>query len=302
MRITRDRANKSFSIDQSAFIERLLTKYNINKPSNVPCLPSINDLPPQQTQIHDKPLFQSKLGALLNLSRFTCPSIAFAVNYMSRRASYPSIQDHAHLDKILQYLYKIKDARMIIKGPSPDQWKIKAISDADYAEDRETSQLISGHAIFIGNSLVAWGSKRQNCVSESTTESEYIALSRCAKKATVVLNHLDFLEAPAPVRLLCDNQSTIAAVKRDDVPPKLKHIRVKYHRVKELIKTEGYKLEYIPSKMNTADIFTKPLNRSVHEHLREKLNIVRPDRRETDSSGSVGIWRMPYSTSPSKLG
>lgn len=64
-------------------------------------------------------------------------------------------------------------------------------------------------------------------------------VSRCSKRASVLENFLNYVNRPAKVNLLCDNMSTIAAIKRDDVPPKLKHIRVQYHSVKEQIKL-GY--------------------------------------------------------------
>lgn len=278
MNVIRDRQHKTFHLDQTAYIDRLLHKFQITKTSNTPCSPSILDFPEKGHKPHEQHTFQSKLGALLHLSRFTCPSITFAVNYMSRRASCPSIQDHAHLDRIFHYLNRNKKLRFSIIGPSHDQWEIKGISDADYAEDRETSQSTSGFAVFIGGSMVSWGSKRQNCVSESTTESEYVALSRCAKKTMVIKNLLDFIEHPAQVTLLCDNMSTIAVLKREDVPPKLKHIRVKYHAIIALMK-QGHKLEYIPTKMNTTYIYTKPLNRSLHDSLRTKLNQSFPDSR-----------------------
>lgn len=281
-RITRNRAEKSFTLDKSAYISKILKKFNIKQNSNFPCRRSIYDFPEEaQCCPYDDPTdFRSKIGSLVYLSRFTCPSITFAVNFLSHRASFPSVHDSEELDRILQYLRQNKDSRLIIKGTSLNPWEIRAFSDADFAEDCQTSQSVSGHAIFIGDSLVAWGSKRQDCVALSTTESDYIAMNRCAKKAAVVSHLLEFLEKPASVRLFCDNQATIAAIKRVGRPYSLKHINLEHHRIKELIRS-GYSLDFIPSKSNVASIMIRPLKQSLHESLRAQMNIGNPNQMDS---------------------
>ena len=112
-------------------------------------------------------------------------------------------------------------------------------------------------------------------MSESTTESEYIAMSKCCKKVAVIKNLLDFLEISVKVTLLCDNMSTIASIKRSDVPPKLKHIRVKYHSVKSYVKS-GFDLKYIPTNLNTIDAYTKFFCRPKFTPFRINLNFRYP--------------------------
>ena len=54
---------------------------------------------------------------------------------------------------------------------------------------------------------------------------------------------------------------------------KTKHIPIKYHFLREKILEQKVKLEYVPSKEQVADIFTKPLPREAFEHLRQKLGV-----------------------------
>ena len=172
------------------------------------------------------------------------------------------------------YLNHTKHLKFMILGKTnPDQWDITGISDADYAEDRKSSHSTTSFGIFLGKSLISWHSKKQNCVSESTTESEYIALSKCGKKVAVIKHLLDFLEIPVKVNLLCDKLSTIASIKKRGVPPKLKHIRVKYHAIKAYTDSD-YDLIYIPTDQNVADIYTKQLCRPKFATFRDAQRLI----------------------------
>ncbi|CAA7046855.1 unnamed protein product [Microthlaspi erraticum] len=51
--------------------------------------------------------------------------------------------------------------------------------DADWAGCADDRKSTSGGCFFLGNNLIAWLSKKQNSVSLSTAEAEYIALGSC---------------------------------------------------------------------------------------------------------------------------
>ena len=56
--------------------------------------------------------------------------------------------------------------------------------------------------------------------------------------------------------------------------PKTKHIAIKYHYVRELVEDKEVKMEYINTKEQTADIFTKPLPKDAFEYLSGKLKVI----------------------------
>ncbi|KAA0040413.1 putative mitochondrial protein [Cucumis melo var. makuwa] len=51
--------------------------------------------------------------------------------------------------------------------------------DADWAGCVEDRKSTSGGCFFLGNNLIAWFSKKQNCISLSTVEAEYIVALNC---------------------------------------------------------------------------------------------------------------------------
>ena len=57
-----------------------------------------------------------------------------------------------------------------------------------------------------------------------------------------------------------DNQSCIKLLSDERTSQlRTKHIDIKYHFVKDLLKAGCVTLEYCPTDLNIADIFTKPL-------------------------------------------
>ena len=54
---------------------------------------------------------------------------------------------------------------------------------------------------------------------------------------------------------------------------KTKNITIKYHYVRELVEDKQVKMEYINSKEQIDDIFTKPLPNDAVEYLRGKLGV-----------------------------
>lgn len=143
------------------------------------------------------------------------------------------------LDRVFRYLLTTKSHTFKLQPKAfAGTWEIKTYTDADYADHIDSTESTSGLAIYLMGALIAWESKRQKCTSLSTTESEYIVASNGSRKIQLISNFLDTtLGMPRSATLLCDNQSTIASIKKTVVPSRLKHINVKFHHVKGNIKS-----------------------------------------------------------------
>ena len=118
-------------------------------------------------------------------------------------------------------------------GASED---IKGFGDADgnMAEDRHA---ISGYAFMINGGAVSWSAKRQEIITLSTTESEYMAATHATKEALWIQSLISqiFNITLSPTILFSDNQSTIVLAKDNQFHSRTKHIDIRYHFIRWVI-------------------------------------------------------------------
>lgn len=124
--------------------------------------------------------------------------------------------------------------------------------------------------------LASWFNEKQSSIGLSTMEEEYMATTACCKKLLWMIQTLQDIQIKCspPISILCDNKSAISISKNHVMHSKRKHIPIKYHFLREQVLEKNVKLEYVPSKEQVVDIFTKPLPREAFEYLRQKMGVV----------------------------
>nr|GEW43714.1 Gag-Pol polyprotein [Tanacetum cinerariifolium] len=86
----------------------------------------------------------------------------------------------------------------------------------------------SGSVQFLGDKLVCWSSKKQNCVSISTAESEYVTVSGyCAQVLWMRTQLIDYSFFYDKVPIYCDSKSAIAISCNPVHHTRTKHIDVR---------------------------------------------------------------------------
>ena len=84
----------------------------------------------------------------------------------------------------------------------------------------------------------------------------------------------------APTKIFCDNKSTIALTKNPVFHSRSKHIDIKHHYIRDLIRDKEIVVEYCASEDQTSDIFTKPLKANLFLKLKNMLGMIKPSLRE----------------------
>ncbi|KAK1694721.1 hypothetical protein QYE76_011418 [Lolium multiflorum] len=86
---------------------------------------------------------------------------------------------------------------------------------------------------------VSWSSSKQCTVAKSSTESEYIAASEASSEAVWMKRFIVELgvvpSAFDPLVIYCDNTGAIANAKEPRSHKKLKHIKLRFHSIREYI-------------------------------------------------------------------
>jgi hypothetical protein len=151
-----------------------------------------------------------------------------------------------------------------------------AYTDADWAGCIDDRRSTNGAAFYLGECLVSWLSKKQSSISLSTTETEYIAATTCCTQVLWMKQTLTDIqvEYDEPIPIYCDNTSAISISKNPVMHSKTKHIPIKYHFLWEQVAEKNIRVEYVGTKEQVADIFTKPLPQEAFEYLRQRLGVI----------------------------
>ena len=127
----------------------------------------------------------------------------------------------------------------------------------------------------LGGATISWMSKKQSVVALSSTEAEYIALSIAGQEATWLRRLLGSLNQNQTKEtvLYGDNMGAIHLSKNPKDHARTKHIDIRFHFIRDMLESGDIILNYIESRENVADTFTKPLPRNMFEYLRDSMNL-----------------------------
>ena len=128
----------------------------------------------------------------------------------------------------------------------------------------------------MGESLLSWLSKKQSSLSLSTVEAEYIAATSCCTKFLCIKQTLTDIqvEYDDAIPFYYDNTSAISISKNPVSHSKMKHIPIKYHFLREQVAEKNIRVEYVGTKEQVTDIFTKPLPHKSFEYIRQRLGVI----------------------------
>jgi len=175
--------------------------------------------------------------------------------------------------RILRYLQGTISHGLVIPRSTPTQ--LTVYTDADWAGCPDTRRSTSGYAVFLGNNLVSWSSKRQPTVSRSSAEAEYRAVANGVAEATWLRQLLQELHQPLQSACLvyCDNVSAVYLSTNPIQHQRTKHVEIDLHFVRERVAIGAVRVLHVPTTSQFADVFTKGLPSTVFMEFRSSLNV-----------------------------
>ena len=161
-----------------------------------------------------------------------------------------------------------KDTNDVLAGYSDTNW-------AGNVDDRESTL---GVCFYMGNNLVSQISKKQNSISLSTVEAEYITAGSCCTQLLRMQKLLhDYGICQEHLTIYCDNTSAINISKNSIQHSRTKHIEIQHHFIRKLVKDGTLTLEFIHTDDQKVDLFTKPLGSKRFEFLRQNIGVISLD-------------------------
>nr|GEY50916.1 retrovirus-related Pol polyprotein from transposon TNT 1-94 [Tanacetum cinerariifolium] len=138
-------------------------------------------------------------------------------------------------------------------------FELTGFLDADYAGCKNTFKSISCGAQFLGEKLVSWSLKKQDCTALSTAEAEYLSLSACCAQILWVRTQLtDYGFHFNKIPIYCDSKSATA------------------------ISCNLIELYFVKKDYQLADLFTKALPVDRFNYLVHRLSMRSLSPQELD--------------------
>ena len=200
--------------------------------------------------------YRSAIGSLMYLATCTRPDISAAVSELSKFSQNPGVTHWEGVKRVLRYVSATAgDGLMFKRGAQIAVW---GYSDAGHAGDQETSRGRHGYVFLSAGAAVSWRSSMMKLVTHSSCESEYVGLSEAGNEAV----HLRQLQGElgigeGSVLVLGDNESSIKLALNPVFHRRSKHIRIKFHSLRDRVEEGVVELCKVDTGLNAADMLTK---------------------------------------------
>ena len=303
--IERSKEKGTLKIHQSMYIENILQRFNMKdcKPQNTPMVTRQVSNRNKRSKLEEKESnnqksikngvpFREAIGSLMYLANATRPDIAFAVNYLARKQREPTEEDWIEVKRIFRYLRGTADKGLEYSSTTG---VLEAWSDASF-RDCQDSTSTAGYVIKLFGDVIAWRSHKQNYVTLSTCQAEYLAMSDACQELVSLDKSIRYIIGKTlfPVTIWCDNRSAGDCTKMDGshklktFDNNLKNIESILNKreetgkrphmaethgdfVKQCVDEGKTTVKWIATKENVADIMTKPLPFEAHNYLSNKI-------------------------------
>jgi len=214
--------------------------------------------------------YRECVGCLQFAALGTRFDISYAVSNAAKFSNRPTAAHVSAVKRILKYIRGTVGHRITYGEGQPHNINhLTAYCDADYAADIDDRKSRSGFLLMLNGGPVAWGSRKQMCTANSTTESEYVVAALATQEVIWMRRLLLSIRSPQllPTPLFSDNQSAIRLVQNPVFHQKTKHIAIKYHKIRDAQRDREVLLTYVSTVDQLADVFTKPLPRDKFQRI-----------------------------------
>ncbi|OLP76333.1 Copia protein [Symbiodinium microadriaticum] len=222
-------------------------------------------------------LYREATGRLLYLSH-SRGDIQFATCILASKMAKPTRTSWRWLQRVIGFLKKVPMFGILLRparseaclgygGGASDlqpgsKVVVEAVTDADWAGDKQTRRSRTAIQIYVAGSMVASFVRSQRSIALSSGESEFIALVGGASEALYVGDCLKFLVEGEELEVEVRSRSDFAAcrgIAQRVGCGRIRHLDASLLWVQLAVKGKRLVIGTVAGSMNPADIGTKPL-------------------------------------------
>eukprot|EP00961_Rhodomonas_salina_P205050 2767961-Rhodomonas_salina.1 len=140
----------------------------------------------------DKPTVKTQLEAGVRLGitghisflvTMTQCDLAFAYAELSKFVQCQGLIHLTAAEHMLQFLRGSYEDGITYSNPGPrNRNRLAGWVDSDYTSDPDTRKSVTCYVLSLNNAPVSWKAKRQDCVTLSSAEAEYLAVSMAGQE------------------------------------------------------------------------------------------------------------------------
>ena len=229
------------------------------------------------------------------LGRLSRPDIIKPIGDLSTQVQKWTRNCDKALHRLICYIHSTLEHRLVGRvGDRAEDLCLRLYVDADFAGDRQDAKSTSGGFLVLygPNTFfpLSWICKKQTAVSRSTTEAEVISLAHSLFSEALPTLQLwcRILKREVRLEVLEDNEATIKIIKKKG-SAKLRHV-TRTHKVNlastyDVFEDPSVGLEYVNTKEQAADIFTKALSPQLWDHALRLMGMLYPAKLSAESLG-----------------
>lgn len=202
----------------------------------------------------------------------TRPDLAFSYSQLSKFVQYPGMAHLEAAERVLQYVRGTYDQGISFYDLGPDKRNILGgWVDSDFASDIDSRKSMTGYLMSLNGGPISWKSSRQGGVTLSSSEAEFVAASQAGQEVVylrALLRGFGYTQK-GPTEIWEDNASCIMMSENPTNRDRSRHVDVKVHFLRDLVRDGHVKLLKCVGPQNVSDALTKSLPRPAFEKHRE---------------------------------
>jgi hypothetical protein len=164
-------------MSQGKYIKDMLKKFGMKDAKGISTPMGTNGISDSDASgnMVDQTMYWSMIGSLLYVTA-SRPDVMFSVCICARFQA-PRESHLKATKRILRYLKHTQNVGLWY--PKGAKFELIGYSNSDYTGCKVERRSTSGTCQLLGRSLISWSSKKQNSITLSTAEAEYIAAGSC---------------------------------------------------------------------------------------------------------------------------